>query len=150
MGEQSLMVGVPTFSRPRERLEEYGEKALGNHELLAIILRTGSKEKNVVTLAMEVLNQFDDLHQLKFSSLEELQGIKGIGYAKAIEIRAAIEFGLRVASATQLKIGQVTSSQMAGTLLHLEMKDLQQEHVIALYLNTKNQIIKKKQSLLVD
>lgn len=144
MEHKSLVLGTPTYSRPRERLIEYGEKALGNHELLAILLRTGSKEKNVTFLALEVLNQFDNLHQLKFSTLEELQEIKGIGKAKAIEIRAAIEFGLRVASATQLKNGEITSSKTVGELLHLEMKDLRQEHVVAVFLNTKNEIIKKE------
>lgn len=144
MQERSLILDVPKYSRPRERLEEYGEKALGTHELLAILLRTGSKDNNVLAVAMELLNSFGDLHRLKLSSLEELREIKGIGHAKSIEIRAAIEFGVRIASASQLKIGQITSSQMVGDLLFTEMKDLPQEHVVALYLNTKNHLIKKE------
>ena len=118
MQERSLVLEVPKYSRPRERLEEYGEKALGTHELLAILLRTGSKDNNVLAVAMELLNNFGDLHQLKLASLEELREIKGIGH--------------------------ITSSQMVGDLLFTEMKDLPQEHVVALYLNTKNHLIKKE------
>ena len=78
------------------------------------------------------------------ASLEELMTINGIGEAKAIEIKACIELGLRLAHSTQLKSGVITSTKTAGALLMQEMRDLQQEHVIALYLNTKNEIIKKK------
>lgn len=140
----NLVSEVPIFSRPRERLENYGEKALANHELLAILLRTGTKNSNVVGLAMTVLNRFENLNFLKTASIEELMEITGIGKIKAIEIRAAIELGLRISQASQLKIGQITSSRNAGEMLLSEMRDFQQEHVIVLYLNTKNEIIKKE------
>ena len=140
----NLVSEVPVFSRPRERLENYGEKALANHELLAILLRTGTKNSNVVGLAMTVLNRFENLNFLKTASIEELMEITGIGKIKAIEIRAAIELGLRISQASQLKIGQITSSRNAGEMLLSEMRDFQQEHVIVLYLNTKNEIIKKE------
>lgn len=140
----SLVNEVPAFSRPRERLENYGEKALANHELLAILLRTGTKDSNVIALAMKVLNTFENLHFLKTASIEELMSIAGIGKIKAIEIRAAIELGIRISQASQIKIGQITSSRNAGEMLLGEMRDFQQEHVIVLYLNTKNEIIKKE------
>ncbi|SEK31836.1 DNA repair protein RadC [Carnobacterium iners] len=140
----SLVNEVPTFSRPRERLENYGEKALANHELLAILLRTGTKDSNVMALAMKVLNKFENLYFLKTASIEELMSIAGIGKIKAIEIRAAIELGIRISQASQIKIGQITSSRNAGEMLLSEMRDFQQEHVIVLYLNTKNEIIKKE------
>ncbi|ALV20829.1 MAG: DNA repair protein RadC [Carnobacterium sp.] len=140
----SLVNEVPVFSRPRERLEIYGEKALANHELLAILLRTGIKGTNVMTLAMEVLNSFEDLYFLKTASIEELMAISGIGKIKAVEVKAAIELGVRISQASQIKIGQITSSRKAGEMLLGEMRDLQQEHVIVLYLNTKNEIIKKE------
>ncbi len=140
----SLVKEVPVFSRPRERMEQYGEKALANHELLAILLRTGTKGTNVMALAMEILNTFEDLYFLKTASIEELMVVSGIGKIKAIEIRAAIELGMRIAQAPQIKIGQITSSRKAGEMLLGEMRDLQQEHVMVLYLNTKNEIIKKE------
>lgn len=139
-----LLAEMPVQSRPRERLEQYGEKALANHELLAILLRTGIKGANVVSLALTVLNSFDDLHYLKSVSLEELMRISGIGKTKAIELKAAIELGMRIARAPQVKTGQVTSSRQIGEQLSAEMCDLQQEHVVVLYLNTKNEIIKKE------
>lgn len=139
-----LVNEVPVFSRPRERLEIYGEKALANQELLAILLRTGIKGTNVMALAMEVLNSFEDLYFLKTASIEELMAIPGIGKIKAVEVKAAIELGVRISQASQIKIGQITSSRKAGEMLLGEMRDLQQEHVIVLYLNTKNEIIKKE------
>lgn len=140
----NLIHEVPVHSRPRERLEKYGEKALANHELLAILLRTGTKGSHVISLAMSVLNAFEDLYYLKTATLEELMSISGIGLTKAIELRAAIELGGRITQASQIKTGQVTSSKQAGEMLLKEMSGLQQEHVIALYLNTKNEIIKKE------
>lgn len=144
MRETTLVREVPKSSRPRERLEKYGEKALATHELLAIVLRTGPKDSNVIQLSLRILNHFEDLYSLKMASIEELMMIKGIGRIKAIEMKASIELGIRLANASQLKSGTITSTQAAGGLLRKEMRDLQQEHVIALYLNTKNEIIKKK------
>lgn len=133
---------VPQQSRPRERMESFGAKALANHELLAILLRTGTKEMNVMQLAMQVLANYDDLFMFRHTSLEELIEIRGIGRAKAIEILAAIELGSRTSRTTQIKEGTVTSSKWIGELLLEELNGLHQEHVIALYLNTKNEIIK--------
>ena len=144
MQQTTLVREVPSSSRPRERLEQYGEKALATHELLAILLRTGTRGSNVIQLSLLILNQFEDLYSLKMASIEELMLIKGIGKIKATEIKACIELGTRLANASQLKSGTITSTQAAGALLKKEMRDLQQEHVVALYLNTKNEIIKKK------
>ncbi|MBM6613539.1 DNA repair protein RadC [Desemzia sp. RIT804] len=140
----NLLAEMPIESRPRERLEQYGEKALANHELLAILLRTGIKGTNVVSVALQVLNAVDDLYYLKTVSLEELMRVSGIGKTKAIELKAAIELGMRIAQAPQLKTGQITSSRQVGEMMLAEMRDLQQEHVVVLYLNTKNEIIKKE------
>ena len=140
----NLLAEMPIESRPRERLEQYGEKALANHELLAILLRTGIKGTNVISVALQVLNAFDDLYYLKNVSLEELMMVSGIGKTKAIELKAAIELGMRITQAPQLKMGQITSSRQVGEMMLAEMSDLQQEHVIVLYLNTKNEIIKKE------
>ena len=70
--ETNLLMEVPKASRPRERLDQFGEKALATHELLAIVLRTGPRDSNVMQLALRVLNEFEDLHSLKLASLEEL------------------------------------------------------------------------------
>ena len=135
--------GIPNNSRPRERLIEYGVKNLADHELLAILLRTGTRGKNVVELALELLNMVEDIYHLKHVSLQELTKIPGVGKVKASEILAAVEFGRRVNQSTQLKEGTVSSSQWVGNYLLEELGDLKQENVLALYLNTKNEIIKK-------
>lgn len=135
---------VPQDSLPRERLLNYGEKALSNQELLAILLRTGSKDQNVMELAGQFLKQFPDLYTLKMASLEELQAIHGIGRVRSIELRAAIELGCRIEKATQPKFGQISSSNQIAHQLIQELRDFQQEHLVALYLNTKNEIIKQE------
>lgn len=135
---------IPNNSRPRERMEKLGPKALADHELLAIILRTGTKDKNVVNLAMDVLREVEDLHMLRQTSVQELMKIPGIGRIKAIEIMAATELGHRIAVAPQLKEGTVASSSWVGNYLTKELSNLTQENVVALYLNTKNEIVKKE------
>ena len=135
---------IPMNGRPRERLENYGPKALADHELLAILLRTGTRDKNVVNLALDVLNKVEDLYNFRHVTMQELMKIPGIGRIKAIEILAAVEFGGRIARTTQVKEGTVMSSSWVGNYLLKEMSSLKQEHVVALYLNTKNEIIKKE------
>lgn len=142
---KNILKEVPEKSRPRERMLSYGEKALADHELLAILLRTGTRTVDVMTVAMQMMTTFEDLFYLKNISMEELMLIPGIGQTKAIELKAAIELGLRISKASQLKVGQITSSQSAGEMLMDEMRGLQQEIVVALYLNTKNEIIKKEE-----
>ncbi|MFO8070142.1 MAG: DNA repair protein RadC [Alkalibacterium sp.] len=137
-------IDVPEQSRPRERMAEYGPSALANHELLAILLRTGTKDYNVLQLSMQVFSCFDDLYMFKNASLEELLAIPGIGKAKAVELLASIELGKRMAKSTVLKEGAITSSQFVGKLLLEELSGLQQELVVGLFLNTKNEIIKKE------
>ena len=78
------------------------------------------------------------------ASLDELMQINGIGRTKAIELKAAMELGVRLSNAAQMKLGKITSSKMAGQWIVQELKDAYQEHLVALYLNTKNEIIKKK------
>ena len=110
MSSKNLISEMPVANRPRERLIHYGEGALSDQELLAIILRTGFKEKNVMHLSLQFLNHFGSLYELKVASLEELQEIKGVGLVKAVEIKAVIELGMRLAKANQVKLGRVTSS----------------------------------------
>lgn len=142
--EKSFIREMPNDCLPRERLEKLGETALSNQELLAILLRTGSKTSHVMEVAAKCLNYFPHLYYLKSATLEELMEIKGIGRIKAIELRAAIEFGYRIQQSTQLKLGKVFSSYQIAQQLIDELQDLQQEHLVCLYLNTKNEIIKQE------
>ncbi|MEI5989648.1 DNA repair protein RadC [Enterococcus termitis] len=143
--EEKLFIReMPEDCLPRERLEVVGEKALSNQELLAILLRTGSKNMNVMEVASKFLNYFNHLYELKNATLTEMMEIKGIGRIKAIELRAAIEFGYRIQQSTQLKLGRVSSSYQIAQNLIYELQDFQQEHLVCLYLNTKNEVIKQE------
>lgn len=88
---------LPLGERPRERLEEYGEHTLSSTELLAVILGSGTKGKSVLALAQEVLAKFGSLMALAGASLNDLCSIKGMGRAKAIQLKAALGLGQRLA-----------------------------------------------------
>ncbi len=135
---------IPQSSRPRERLLDFGVKALSNQELLAILLRTGSKPYNVLELSGLILNTFPNLYELKSASLNELQQIRGVGKIRAIELKAMMELGSRIHQEKQPKYGKVHSSFGLAQQLIEELKDCHQEHLICLYLNTKNEIIHRK------
>lgn len=144
MEKSLLLKELPASSWPRERLLKEGEKHLTDQELLAIILRNGSRSQHVMDLAGLILKEVPNLYDLKQLSIEELMNFKGIGKTKAIELKAVIEFGARIHRAAQPKLGRVSSSFALGNHLVEELKGLQQEHLIAMFLNTKNEIIQQK------
>lgn len=90
------MLLLALSERPRERLARYGSEALSNLELLAILLGSGSAKKNVLNLASELLERFGSLDALFSAKLEELLEIKGIGKAKAVQLKAALALGKRL------------------------------------------------------
>jgi DNA repair protein RadC len=133
---------LPEDERPRERLAQYGATALSSAELLAIILRVGSKDENVIRFAQRLLSGYGGLaglHQLPFS---ELVAIKGLGTAKAAQLKAAFELGRRLRIAAPEERYVVKSPEDAANLLMLEMSALEQEHLKAIILNTRNQVLK--------
>ncbi|MGX7406150.1 DNA replication and repair protein RadC [Aerococcus urinaehominis] len=133
---------LPNEMKPRERLVINGERSLATYELLAILLGSGSKNRSVLHLAMDILKSFNSLYALKQATYQDLLMIKGIGPAKAVELRAAIELGRRIYGASQEKMGQITSTDQAGQFFVSELHEFQQEQVHVMYLNTKNQIIR--------
>ena len=135
---------IPLEERPRERFLKYPTKTIANHELIAIILRTGSKKESVIELSKRILYKYDNLKTLSNSTVKDLKKIKGIGDSKAIELLAAFELGKRVMKEnfiTQIKLHTPES-------IYLYLKDdlemETQEHFIALYLNTKGELVKKE------
>ena len=96
-----LIKELPVNERPRERFKKYGVEALSNEELLSILLRTGTGNKSVKEVSLDILKMFNmnDLKDINFNSLKE---IKGVGEVKAITILSAIEFGKRVLSKKDL------------------------------------------------
>lgn len=141
---KDLIKDIKMEERPRERLESYGASALSNEELLAILLKTGTKERSVKTLARDILNMIDDLVELKDMTINRLLSIKGIGQVKAIELIASIELGRRIY--TEKKI---LKSKLSTPLdIYINNKNLfidkKQEYFYCLYLNNKNELIERK------
>ncbi|KLV24515.1 hypothetical protein ABW02_17680 [Niallia circulans] len=139
-----LIRDFPNDERPRERFVKQGPESLANHELLAILIQTGSKNESVLTLANKLLVHFDGLRLLKDASLDELKEMKGIGTAKAIQLMAAIELGRRVSNLEFTDRYCIRSPEDAAKYMMNEMRFLTQEHFVCLYLNTKNQVMHKQ------
>lgn len=135
---------LPESERPYEKLEIYGEKMLSNAELLAIIIKSGTKENTSVELANKILSLVDDdvLQSLQDISLEEFQKIKGIGKVKAIQLKAVCELARRMAQPIKRKNIKVNSSVDVAELLMDELRFEKIEHVKLLLLNAKNIIVR--------
>ncbi|EHI69390.1 RadC family protein [Streptococcus ictaluri] len=129
---------------PRERLIQQGAEALSNQELLAILLRTGNKDKRVLELSSYLLSLLDSLADFKTLSLQELQQLAGIGKVKAIEIKAMLEFANRIQLADQSISRQIVSSSQVAKQLMLTLGHKKQEHLMAIYLDTQNRVIEEK------
>jgi len=127
--------------RPRERLREVGARALSTAELLAIILRVGTRGVSAVRLAERLLVDFDGLPGLSRTSVAELSIVTGIGPAKAVQIKAALELGRRMVASAPEERPKVTSPADAANLLMSEMMFLEQEHLRVILLNTRNEVL---------
>lgn len=133
----------PTQERPRERLKTVGPKNLTDKELLAIILKNGTKEKNVTDLALDILKKYS-LEELKDISINQLVEIKGIGEVKALELVAAIELGKRINLKKNTAIKKLTSPDNIWENTKYLFSNLKQEHFYCLYFNNKQQLIGQK------
>ena len=134
----------PQDERPRERLLNEGADKLSNQELLAILLRTGTKKESVLELSQKLLKHFEGLRMLKDASVEEITTISGIGTAKAVQILSALELGRRMNRLTYDDRFVIRSPQDGANYVMEEMRFLSQEHFVCLYLNTKNQVLHKQ------
>ena len=132
---------LPQQERPRERLARVGAPALSTAELLAITLRTGVGGENVVRLAERLLAHFSGLPGLARASISELQQVKGVGPAKAVEIKAALELGRRLTATQPQERPKVSSPGDAANLLMSEMMFLEQEHLRVILLDTRNTVL---------
>lgn len=136
---------LPSEERPRERLEKFGAENLSNAELMAIILRTGTANQSVLTLANLLLAEFKTLQQLAAASISELSKIKGIGKSKAIQLLAAFELGKRLQLSGLFPEDDIFSSPHDVAKFFIsDLRFLQQEHFIVIHLNTKNRLLSKE------
>jgi DNA repair protein RadC len=139
-----MIKDVPKEDRPRERLLNLGAGHLSNQELLAIILGSGTKEESVMTLANRLLMHFEGLKLLKDATIEELTAIKGIGSAKGVLILSALELGKRLSQYKPNERYIIRSPEDGAEYIMEELRNLNQEHFVVLFLNTKNQIIHRQ------
>jgi len=131
---------IPKENRPRERFLKQGPEALSNAELLAIILQKGSKEENVIDMSNRLISKYG-MDKLSDLSLTELQEIKGIGPAKAMQILTMSELGKRYNQSKLPQTKRITCSEDVFNIFYERLKDKKQEHFYILMLDIKNKII---------
>lgn len=122
-------------------MKRLGAEALSHAELLAILLRTGTRKESAVHLAQRILHDCGGLRRFAERNWDELTHISGIGPAKALELQASVELGRRVARSRLPDAALVTKPQDAADLLMEELRHLREEHFVVLFLNTKNRVI---------
>ncbi|MCK8060667.1 MULTISPECIES: DNA repair protein RadC [unclassified Fusibacter] len=127
--------------KPRERLMNNGVKSLTNSELLAIILRTGTKEKSALALSSELLKTLGGLKGLAMADGSELKKISGIGDSKACQLMASFELARRYDCSKIKSDLKFTSPEDVFNYVHKELKFEDREHFLVIGLNTKNNII---------
>jgi len=130
---------LPKIDRPREKLEKYGPKRLSDSELLAILLGSGIKGKNVLTLSREILRQVEEMGLANISR-DDFKKIHGLGRAKISQILALIELSGRLNE----KKGFVVQSPEDIWKLCADFYDSKKEHMAVFYLDTKNRIIERR------
>ena len=134
--------------RPREMLAEKGADNLSTSKLLAIILRTGNNEMSAEELARSILNKYGSIRNLDSVSISELRKIKGIGLAKATQIKSALELGKRMHSEESTSLSKIRTANDAvmyavarfGSQLSFSNK----EHFCVIFLNRRNVVIGEK------
>lgn len=142
MPQSTLMREVASQDRPRERLERYGPQSLKNHELLAILLRTGTKGRSVIDVALDILqNHEQQLNHLARATVDDLRQVKGVGRDKAVTLIAAFTLARRMVEETQQDLLLDTPDAIAAVMREIVRQDaVERFHV--LLLNTRRRLIR--------
>jgi DNA repair protein RadC len=122
-------------------LEQFGPEALSNAELLAILLRVGSRGESAVRLGERLLREFSGLAGIASARLPQLSALPGIGLAKAAQVKAAFELGKRLAASVDGPKAVVRNAGDAAALLMEDLRHRAQECLVAIFLDTRNQVI---------
>ncbi len=140
------MKQLPLSERPYEKLEMYGAHTLSNAELLAIIIKSGTKEESSIETAQKILSMknknSDNLRFIQDMSIEEFTSIKGIGRVKAIQLKAVGEIAKRLSRPIENSKVKISSPGDVANLLIDELRYEKREIVKVIILNTKNIVIK--------
>ena len=137
-----MMKELPADERPREKMKERGAQALGNSELLAILLRTGNFQESALRIAENLLDRQGGLAGFGNATLEEFEQVKGVGEAKAITVMAAIELGRRVTTLAPVERPIIRTPDDVAALLMPRFRYETKESFIAILLSTKNHVLK--------
>lgn len=136
---------IPVSERPRERLIEYGSNSLSNEELLAIILKQGTKNKSAKDLGLDLVNNIDSISSLDSITLEKLINIKGIGQAQALTLLACIELGRRIFLKKDYDKKYILSnSRKIYEYMKYLLINKKQEYFYCLYVNSRKELIERK------
>lgn len=141
MGSIYRIKDIRMEDRPRERLANVGPGSLSNAELIGILIGSGLPGFNAVQVGQRLLTAISGLDALPKASIHELRQIKGIGKAKAIQLKAAVELGRRIATRAPTDKAQIQSPEDAAEYLLYEMGLLDQEHLRTMLLDTRNRLI---------
>ncbi|WP_346885275.1 RadC family protein [Clostridium sp. UBA4395] len=135
---------LPKNERPREKMLRYGAEYLSNSELLALILRTGTKEDSVLNLCDRLLSHCGGINGISSPSINDLKQVKGIGEVKATQVLALAELATRFNSFKSGEDHIVSSPKDVSNYMMRQMKGLKKEYFKLIMLNTKNIIISVK------
>ena len=138
---QPMIRDLPAGERPRERLRDYGAGALNTAELVAILLRVGTQQENVINLSVRLLTEFGGLVGIARAPFAQLAKVHGIGEAKASQLKAALEIAHRLMASSPEERAVISSPQVIANLLMGEMAFLSQESLRVVLLNTRNQVM---------
>ena len=143
MTERGVVIrDLPAGERPRERMAQYGPEAMSTVELLAILLRVGSRGESAIRLAERLLAEFGGLAGIAKARVPQLSALPGIGLAKAAQIKAAFELGKRLATSVEGPRPVIRNASDAAALMMEELRYREQECLAAILLDARNQVIK--------
>lgn len=144
MEEKIKIMDLPKNERPREKLLRYGTESLTNSELLAVILRTGTKKENILDLCSKLIKLKGGINGLLNMSIEDITNIKGIGTAKGAQILAVVELSKRFKTYKSGNEYKISSPKEAASYVMESMRYMKQECLRVIMLNTKNVVIFQK------